>query len=893
MAMPFLKKWTITNQLKSYPANSFATDHTGRIIAKKRANSDWVKHKHIHDFSEPLLSGLLQQLLSRCCNLRNCVSAKEHLGNTSVEVTCIPIKLEKKDAFFIFVIHYKLTACSDAKALQAKLDRSYHLASQLCFQLDKDNRLVNHDSAFTELCLDYNPRIHPLVSKSLTELLPKEIADPLIQQVSLAVNADLVVTTQVRLNVNGEQIEHSVKIIPIKNQDQAIEGTLCIGQPKEKMAVAYADTESEFASSLLASLPSLIYWKDTDHTIIGCTDAMLSHFEREHGRADLEALDKDILYRHITAEQLEQYHQNDRAVLNSGKAQIFYETANIAGEPRVFISQKGPVVINNKIVGTCGVSIDITTEIREIEALKACNARLQKDLTRLSDESQKTEEQLNWVIDHLPGNVFWETKEGIFVGCNQHMTEWLGFTSKEQLIGKQLLATLSMHDVDEESIVRARQNDLEVMRTGKSMVFEEEVNRKGKTYNFLSQKSPLIRNGECIGTIGIALDITEQKELEEKLKVANRLAENASQAKSDFIANISHDLRTPLHTLYGIAEQLENEKHLPEQHEKIDTLIKCSQLILQLVDNVLHFSQLKDGTMQLHPKPTDLQQLIESIVLTFKPLAKKKGIELFCDVCQVKNWHILIDPNALSRILINLIQNAMKHTKKGSVNLSIIEVAIDKQKSTYTFTVQDTGSGIPKEELKHIFNRFYQGEKHKGYGLGLGLSITQRFTEMMGGTIRVDSEWAVGSTFTCSLPVMLSERLPEPITPFTQSIEKPRILLVEDNELIQAMTVQTLRNLEWDYELASTGEEALLAWRKENISLILLDLGLPDQCGLDVLKIIRQSDRDIPIIALTGDATDKTRKLCKEKGATGFLAKPATQQELMRVIREVLHESTQ
>jgi CheY-like chemotaxis protein len=235
----------------------------------------------------------------------------------------------------------------------------------------------------------------------------------------------------------------------------------------------------------------------------------------------------------------------------------------------------------------------------------------------------------------------------------------------------------------------------------------------------------------------------------------------------------------------------------------------------------------------------------------------------------------------------------MKHTQHGSVTLTITEKPINELQSTYIFSVKDTGAGIPENELAHIFSRFYQGEKNKGYGLGLGLSITQRFTEMMGGSITVNSELGVGSHFTCTIPIMLSEKPLAIINPFVQPAEKPKILLVEDNELIQAMTVQTLKKLDWRYELASTGEDALLAWRKRNISLILLDLGLPDQSGLDVLQTIRQSDKTTPIITLTGDATEKTKKLCEEKGATGFLAKPASQEELLQAINEAMQKTTE
>lgn len=889
MALPLSTKRRIRRLINTYPMHSFATDVDGKIFARHSNHPQWPNCKRIDDFAEPLLPPLISRLLKQAEQTGCSEHDREHPGSATIEVTCTPIR-DKKALCFIFTIRHDLAPCSDTTALQEKLSRSYQAASQLSFQVDRQLMLINHDSAFAQLCLTHNPNLHLLIGKPVADILPADIAEQITQQVTLAYEADLTINSKLAVQLDDQQNNYVLKIIPIKSQDGSITGALCTGQPKERVSIKSAGNEPNFTTSLLSCLPNLIYWKDLDQTILGCNDAMLSHFEQQQGKADLETIDKDILYRNIKPVELDQYHKNDREVITTGQSETYYEKATIDGADHTFLSHKAPVIVNDVIIGSCGVSTDISQEINQIQALKKKNESLQNDLTRLSNESRKAEEHLNWIIDNLPGNVFWKNKEDKIMGCNKHLIDWLGLSAKSQLLGKSLMDTQNLHGVDDDGILIARQNDLEVMRTKKELVFEENVIVGDKTTNYLSRKAPLILGDECVGTIGIALDITKQKELEQKLKTANRLAENALQAKSDFIANISHDLRTPLHTLYGTAEQLENEEHLPAQNQKIETMLKCSQLILRLVDNVLHFSQLKDGTMQLHEKPCDLKQLMDSIFLTFNPLAKKKKITLHCDTSQVSNWQIHIDANALSRILINLIQNAMKHTRKGEVNVAVSEKPISQLQSTYTFSVQDTGTGIPKKELAQIFSRFYQGEKNKGYGLGLGLSITQRFTEMMGGTITVDSESGVGSTFTCSLPIMLSEHPPEEVTPFTQPAEKPRILLVEDNELIQTMTVQTLKKLDWEYELASTGEEALLAWRKQNISVILLDLGLPDQSGLDVLATIRQSDPETPVITLTGDATKETQKQCAEKGATGFLAKPATQEELVQAINQVLQE---
>jgi PAS domain S-box-containing protein len=891
MSLYFLRKKQINRLIECYPNNSFICDSDGNIQAWHTTEPNWAKATHLAKLEGHLMPSLAQKLLSKTILSQNSEHIEQDTDTNSIELTCTPFTLLKKKQLFIFTIHAKQTACNSFPKLQEKLTQTYQTTYQLFFQIDRDYQLINYDTYFSELCIAHHPKIDQLVGKPLNEVLPPHLATHFMREASLSCEADLTTHSQISFSLGQHENIYTLKTIPIKLSTGETVGVIGLAQPIHPNSIETPFLKPNFESTLIANLPALVYWKDTQQKILGCNYEELNHFQESQSHPSKISLSNNTFYNKLEFQETEDIRKNDRQVLIEAKTLTFEELNNSNGKKNIYLSEKKPLIIDGKTIGISGVSLDISAYIEKIEKLKKNNETLKDDLVRLSNEGTKTEEHLNWIIDHLPGNIFWENKEGQFLGCNKHMLQWLGLSSKKELIGRNLLDISSNHQIDKESLIAARQNDLQVIQTKEDLIFEETILQGDKKVCFLSHKSPLMSGNECVGTIGVAMNITHQKDLEEKLRRANSLAENALQAKSDFIANISHDLRTPLHTLYGTAEQLENEMHLPTQEEKINTLLKCSQLILRLVDNVLHYSQLKDGTMQLHEKACDLEQLIDSLIVTFKPLAKSKKIALRIHTESIKNWYIYTDPNALSRILINLIQNAMKHTREGEVSLSLSEIPISESQSTYLFQVKDTGIGIPKEELTKIFSRFFQGEQHKGNGLGLGLSITQRFTEMMGGTITVDSEWGVGSTFTCTIPIALSDQKPEKITPFTQVAEKPRILLVEDNELIQTMTVQTLKKLDWKYELASTGEEALLAWRKGNISLILLDLGLPDQPGLNVLETIRKFDKHIPIITLTGDATEKTRKECFATGATDFLTKPASQEELLHAITKTLQET--
>lgn len=871
--------------VKKYPKNTFVCNQDGRILAWKTDQASWASCRKISDIPEPLIVNMATELLTQTSNSKTTQHNKKHRNDLFIELHCTPLlsNSHQPPSLFIFCIDHNTSFYSDLDRLKHQLVRSEQNHCQFFFQLDNSQRLSNHDSAFFELCMQHKQQSGGLIGKLLTDVLPHSLAAEMTYQSSLVSETEFIANNQLAITTQGETKLYLIRTLPLKSHEgDCIIGSISIGQPTYVSDEQQTSVSDPYENNLIAELPALVYWKDKEQSIVGCNRELIHYLHDYPSDSSELTLNKNEIYQHMLPQEVRLAKGNDRRVLSAGKMMTFEEPVTINGTKTIFLSYKKPLLLDGKVMGSCGISVDITPYVNTIDKLKQENSSLSNELVRLQRKNKQATEDFNWVIDQLPGNIFWENKDGIFLGCNQYLVDWLGLESKDQLIGKNLFDITHVHNIGKETLLEVRKNDLHIIKTKKPLLVEEKVHRHGKEMTFLSHKSPVIEAGECVGIIGVALDITVQKELEKQLEYAH-------QEKSNFIANISHDLRTPLHTLYGTAEQLEQSTHLPEQEEKIQTLVKCSQLILRLVDNVLHFSQLSDGALQLYPKKADLNELIDSIIITFKPLAKQKDIQLDHDI-QVAHHMVNVDPNALSRILINLIQNAMKHTTAGSIHLKVTEKASENTlKPIFEFVITDTGSGIAAEELPYIFSRFYQGQKDKGNGLGLGLSITQRFIDLMSGTISVESERGSGSCFTCSIPMQLHHEDPDEQTHST-SYQNLTILLVEDNRLVQTMTVETFKKQGWEYDVASTGEEALILWRKKQFDAILLDLGLPDQSGLDVLIKIRQSDLDLPIITLTGDSSEETKAKCFEAGATTFLEKPASQKVLIETVTQVLSQ---
>jgi two-component system aerobic respiration control sensor histidine kinase ArcB len=530
---------------------------------------------------------------------------------------------------------------------------------------------------------------------------------------------------------------------------------------------------------------------------------------------------------------------------------------------------------------------------------------------------KNVELHLESVIESIAGNHWWKDINGCYMGFNGVLTKVLGFKSSDEIIGKtdsEIFETAMAAELIK--------NDREVITTGKSLTYEERVPTvDGRTLTFIVTKVPL-RNefGDIVGTIGTSVDITELKSVQAQLKIAKEQAEKASQAKSDFIANISHDLRTPLSGILGAAELLKSR--VSHSAEKIPYQIAdASKVLLNLFDEIIEYIKTEADSPQLQNNQFSMKQIVDDIVSLLKLAAEDKKLKLKVILDTSIPNYLIGDISRIHRILLNLVSNAIKFTKKGFVAINITLAKENEKAVILKIIVKDTGIGIPSNKLDQIFTRFtrlntaYQGTFK---GAGLGLSIVKQFVEEMGGEIHVESQLNKGSQFICVISFkksLLDEDVlkieKQQITKKNKSADSvneensrsqtnvpitfkhgpiANVLLIEDDPLSQTIAQHNLEAFNCIVDITNSGYEAIAMFKKKNYHLVLTDVGLPDINGYQITTAIRAIEAEtnrhslVPIIAVTAHVDAKDKKHFLELGGNEILAKPL----LIDTIRVIL-----
>jgi len=536
---------------------------------------------------------------------------------------------------------------------------------------------------------------------------------------------------------------------------------------------------------------------------------------------------------------------------------------------------------------------ELQTNIRqlnhEIEQRKLAQEEreaLFKDLEREIQDKSEQEAQarrlstlLRSIIDASPDLIYYRNEEGRFAGCNR-IAELMTGKTEQELLG------LTPTDVYEEDLARQIvASDHEVLETNASITEELWLRfADGRRRYFEMKRVPFFdKEGNRLGLLSFGRDMTERKQ-------AENAAAKASTDKTRFIATISHELRTPLNGIVGLSRMLRDTELSEEQFSWVSTIYASAITLGNIFNDIIDLDKLDRDKVELSLKTVSLRDFTEELSSIIRLLAGDKQLELKTTIKEPLPRLVEVDGTRLRQILWNILFNAVKFTQKGHVSLSIEATKPENDLAFVTFVIEDTGVGIPEEEIEKIFAMYYQvdhPDHQSATGTGIGLAICKQMVDLMKGNIKVTSVVGKGTRFEIELPVEISKK---PMQVAQLQVTDLNILLVEDIELNVMVAKALLEKMGQKVDVAMTGQEAIDKARATQYDLILLDIQLPDMTGFDVASTLHEEDlvMQTPIVALTANVIKK-REEYLQNGMDDIIAKPIKKSRVIEVFNELFH----
>jgi PAS domain S-box-containing protein len=439
----------------------------------------------------------------------------------------------------------------------------------------------------------------------------------------------------------------------------------------------------------------------------------------------------------------------------------------------------------------------------------------------------------------------------------------------------------------------------EVLASEKRLLEQDELTRqyrflhKDGSYRWVHDEIRLERDpaGRIVEGIGAWSDITKRKEAELALEQAKEAAEAANRAKTEFLASISHELRTPMNAILGFTQILQREMEASPRHrEFLNSIRRSGSHLMTLIDDLLDLSKIESGRLEIARSIFGFGEFLESIAEMFVLRARQKGLGFRFQKTDPLPDFVFGDEKRLRQVLINLLGNAVKFTERGQAEFRVFH-----RDNAVCFEIEDTGPGIADQDLERIFAPFERLEYHaSGEGSGLGLAISKRLVELMQGRLEVRSELGQGSLFRITLPLpTASKRLtrksrPQPVAGYEGAPR--RILMVDDNPDNLAILGAVLDTVGFVTEIAESGREALEKFEAFDPDLILIDLVMPEMDGTETVQRLRATERGraVKVVAVTANAFEDTRRMCLASGFDDFITKPLEMDDLFDLIQAAL-----
>ncbi|MDJ1479662.1 PAS domain S-box protein [Cytophagaceae bacterium YF14B1] len=502
---------------------------------------------------------------------------------------------------------------------------------------------------------------------------------------------------------------------------------------------------------------------------------------------------------------------------------------------------------------------------------------------------EQSEEKYRNIIENMNLGLIEVDLQERIAYANQSFCLMTGYTPKE-LIGKKTTEIFFR----ENRLGEIGQN-LERIQSKKRKAISDAYeicikNKEGNDVWLLISGAPLFDdNKNFIGTIGIHLDITDQKQMEKDLRDAISKAQASVKAKEIFLANMSHEIRTPMNAILGMSRLLHKTPLNEQQISFLKAITTSAENLLVIINDILDFSKIEAGKMQMEHVDFTVKDILKQVsdIIVYK--AEEKGLHIKTHIDNRISKALKGDPYRLNQILLNLAGNAVKFTHQGSVKIETRLLTETENSQCIEFIVSDTGIGIEKEKQSDIFKSFTQEDNsvtRKFGGTGLGLSICKRLIELMGGSISVFSEKGKGTTmtFTLTFEIGNSETLEqeEKLEEAENMLPDRQILLVEDNEFNRMLAITVLSNQGAIVTEAVNGLDAVQKVQKKDFDLILMDIQMPEMNGFEATSYIRSHlNKQTPIIALTANAIKGEKERCLEVGMNDYLSKPFEEKDLI------------